>query len=120
MNNNVNDLMAKLTDFLKNEAKTETVIGQQFQLGEFSCVPVIGVGFGLGAAGNANKAKGDVESEAGGAGVGMASIGFLISKGEHIQFLSARPASALSTAFEQVPALLDKYLASKKEAAPAA
>jgi uncharacterized spore protein YtfJ len=119
MNNNVNDLMAKLTDFLKNEAKTETVIGQQFQLGEFNCVPVIGVGFGLGAAGNANKAKGDVESEAGGAGVGMAPIGFLISKGDHIQFLSARPASGLSTAFEQVPLLLDKYLASKKEAAPA-
>ena len=119
MNNNVNDLMSKLTDFLKNEAKTETVIGQQFQLGEFSCVPVIGVGFGLGVGGNSDKAKGDAESEAGGAGVGMAPIGFLITKGDHIQFISSRPASGLSTAFEQVPVLLDKYLASKKEASPA-
>ena len=116
MNNNVNDIISKLTDFLRNEAKTESVIGQKFELGEFSCVPVIGIGFGLGASGN-TKGKDDRESEMGGAGVGMGPIGFLVSKGDHIQFLSARPASGLSAAFEKVPDLLEKYVGNKKEAA---
>jgi uncharacterized spore protein YtfJ len=42
------ETVQKLTDFLKTEAKTETVIGQSFQLGEFTCVPVIKFGIGMG------------------------------------------------------------------------
>ena len=51
---NLNEMFSKLTEFLKSEVKTETVIGQQFQLGAFSCVPVISVGFGLGGGGGTN------------------------------------------------------------------
>ena len=41
------ELMEKITDFLKSETKTETVIGAQFDLGEFKCVPVIKRGMGF-------------------------------------------------------------------------
>ena len=45
---NFEEMLPKITEFLKSEAKTETVVGAQFQLGEFSCVPVIRVGMGFG------------------------------------------------------------------------
>ncbi|MGB5204796.1 MAG: hypothetical protein WBN63_11455 [Eudoraea sp.] len=41
------EFLGKITDFIKTEAKTETVVGEQFQLGEFKCVPVIKVGMGF-------------------------------------------------------------------------
>jgi hypothetical protein len=44
---NFEETVKQLTDFMKTEAKTETVIGQTFQLGEFSCVPVIKFGMVL-------------------------------------------------------------------------
>jgi uncharacterized spore protein YtfJ len=47
----LNSLLSQMTDFLKSEAKTETIIGQQFQLGEFTCVPVISIGLGFGGGG---------------------------------------------------------------------
>ena len=34
------ELLGKITDFIKSEAKTETVVGDQFELGVFKCVPV--------------------------------------------------------------------------------
>jgi hypothetical protein len=33
MSYNVDELVEKMTEFLKNKAKTETIVGQQFQLG---------------------------------------------------------------------------------------
>lgn len=45
------ELLGKVTDFIKSEAKTETVVGEQFELGEFKCVPVIKVGMGFGSGG---------------------------------------------------------------------
>ena len=42
-------MLPKMTEFFKNEAKTDTVIGTPFQLGEFHCVPVIRVGLGFGS-----------------------------------------------------------------------
>lgn len=42
---NFDEQVQKLSEFLKKEAKTESVAGQSFQLGEFTCVPVIKFGF---------------------------------------------------------------------------
>ena len=119
--NNLNELLDKFTEFLKTEAKTETVIGKEFQLGEFKCVPVIGMGFGFGAGGgegNSPKA-GAGTGVGGGAGMGMGPMGFLVTRGEQIQFIPTRQSKGLSAAFEKVPDLLEKYLEkqeSKKEA----
>ena len=39
----LNNTIEKITEFLKSETKTETIIGKEFKLGEFSCVPVMGL-----------------------------------------------------------------------------
>jgi uncharacterized spore protein YtfJ len=54
---NVNEILVKLTEFLKSEVKTDTIIGQQFQLGAFTCVPVMSVGLGFGTGGGEGKAN---------------------------------------------------------------
>lgn len=116
MDNNLNDVISKLTDFLKNEAKTETVIGQQFQLGEFKCVPVIGVGFGLGVGGGDGTDTKQMSGNGmgGAAGMGMGPIGFLVTKGSDIQFISVSQAKGLGAIFEKLPGLFEKYFDKNK------
>ena len=106
------ELLTKITDFMKSEAQTETVIGEQFKLGEFLCVPVIKVGMGFGSGGGegteAKTKKG--QGMGAGAGVGIEPIGFLVTKGEEISFLEAGKAHGLAAAFEKVPELIEKYV----------
>lgn len=119
--NNLNEILSKITDFLKSEAKTETIIGQQFQLGEFTCVPVMSVGLGFGGGGGEAKAelknpRNDEGTGAGaGAGIGLGPVGFLVTKGSDIQFIAARSSSGVSAAFERLPDLLEKLFDKNKK-----
>lgn len=116
--NNLNDLLTKITDFLKNEAKTETLIGQQFKLGEYTCVPVISIGMGFGGGGGEGTSKNKVEEgngAGGGGGIGMAAKGFLVTNGKDIQFIPASPSKGISAAFEKVPEMLEKYFEKHQE-----
>jgi uncharacterized spore protein YtfJ len=120
MSFNLDETIQKLTDFLKTEAKTDTVIGQSFQLGEFTCVPVIkfgmGVGYGGGEGKGGQQGKGSGEGTGGGAGGGMGvePIGFLVARADQISFLPARTSKGLGAAFEKVPDLMEKFLEKKK------
>jgi uncharacterized spore protein YtfJ len=104
------ELMQKITDFLKSETKTDTVIGEQFELGEFKCVPVIKVGLGFGSAGGEGGVAKNKKTEGmgAGAGVGIEPIGFLVTKGDEISFLETGKSHGLSAAFEKVPDLIEK------------
>src|SRR6476646_817709 len=105
---NIEETAQKLTDFLKTEAKIDTVIGQSFQLGEFTCVPVIKFGIGLGYGGGEGKGnqpgKGNGEGTGGGAGggIGVEPIGFLATKGDQISFIPTKTGKGLSTMFEKL------------------
>ena len=105
-------LLQQVTDFIQTEAKTDTVVGKPFALGEFTCIPVVRVGMGFGTGGG----EGDVPKSGHGEGVGLGAglgvepIGFLVSKGEMITFVSTKTNKGLAAAFEKVPALLEKYL----------
>jgi len=118
---NLDETVKQLTDFLKTETKTETVIGESFQLGEFNCVPVIkfglGVGYGGGEGRGGAEGKGKGEGFGGGAGGGMGvePIGFLVTRDGQISFISTRANKGLSAAFEKVPDLLEKFLEKKKK-----
>lgn len=118
---NLNEILGKVTEFLKSEAKTETIIGQQFQLGEFTCVPVmsVGIGFGGGSGEGKGNAKGQADGEGngvgGGAGIGMGPVGFLVTRGSEIQFVPARANKGLSAAFEKIPGLLEKLFEQKNK-----
>ena len=118
---NLDDTVKQLTDFLKTEAKTESVIGQSFQLGEFTCVPVIKFGVGIGYGGGeghgdmAGKGKGEGGGTGGGGGVGVAPIGFLVTRGDQISFIPTSTGKGLGAAFEKVPGLMEKYFDSRKK-----
>ncbi|MDX1943037.1 MAG: spore germination protein GerW family protein [Saprospiraceae bacterium] len=116
---NFEELIPQITEFLRSEAKTETVIGQQFELGEFHCVPVIRLGMGFGSGGGEGEApkEGHGEGAGAGGGIGIEPIGFLVSKGNQISFIPTRHSSGLSAAFEKVPDLIEKYLEKNKAVA---
>ena len=118
---NLEETVKQLTEFLKTEAKTETVVGESFKLGEFTCVPVIkfglGLGYGSGEGHGGMEGKGKGEGSGGGAGggLGVEPIGFLVTKGEDISFVSTRNSKGLSAAFEKMPDVLEKFLDKKKK-----
>lgn len=111
------ELLSKVTDFIKSEAKTETVVGQQFDLGVFKCVPVIKVGMGFGSGGGeGTETKGRKGEGMGvGAGVGIEPIGFLVSREDEISFLSAGKTKGLAAVFERVPDLIEKIVKNKSK-----
>jgi len=121
MSFNLDETVKQLTDFLRTETKTETVVGQSFQLGEFICLPVIkfglGVGYGAGEGHGGMEGKGKGEGSGGGAGGGMGiePIGFLVTRGDQISFIQTKTSKGLSAAFEKVPDLLEKMFDKKKK-----
>jgi uncharacterized spore protein YtfJ len=113
MENNVNEILGKVTEFLRSEAKTETIIGKEFKLGDYSCVPVMSVGLGLaGGFGEGNEKKTDNTGSGmgGGVGIGMGPVGFLVTKGTEIQFIPSKTSSGLSAAVEKLPGLIEKLV----------
>ena len=68
MNTNIKDVADSLTNFLKDEANTGTIVGKEFKLGEFTCVPVMRIGMGLGYGGGEGHEEKKIK--AGGEGVG--------------------------------------------------
>ena len=118
------ELLSKITDFIKSEAKTDTVVGEQFELGQFKCVPVIKVGMGFGSGGGeevetkTKKQKG--QGAGAGAGVGIEPMGFLVTKDEEISFIEAGKAHGLSAAFEKLPDMIEKIVEKRsKDEVPA-
>ena len=126
MSFNFEETVKQLTDFMKSEAKTETVVGQSFQLGEFTCVPVIKFGIGLGYGGGeghgdaAGKGKGEGTGAGAGGGIGVEPIGFLTTRGDQISFIPTRSNKGLSAVFEKVPDFFEKMMDKKKEQKAAA
>ena len=111
------ELLGKITDFIKSEAKTETIVGEQFELGEFKCVPVIKVGMGFGSGGGESMQSKGVKGEGmgAGAGIGIEPIGFLVSKDDNISFLAAGKTSGLAAMFEKVPDLIEKIVSNRNK-----
>ena len=44
-------LLTQVTSFMEKEARTETVIGKAFKLGNYDCIPVVRIGMGFGTGG---------------------------------------------------------------------
>jgi uncharacterized spore protein YtfJ len=118
METNFESLLDKVSEHVKDLAQTKTVIGDEFQIGEFTCKPVIkvGVGFGSGGSQSDDSKKHHVGNSSGaGAGVGIAPIGFLVAKKDEISFVPADQKKGLQAIFDKVPDLLEKIVEMKKE-----
>ncbi len=114
---NHEELLKKVTEFLHSEANTESIIGKPFKLGEFTCVPVIktGMGFGTGGGSNNNETAGSSSGGGAGAGVGVVPIGFLVSRGDEISFISSQKSSGMERIFEEVPDLIRQIIKKKED-----
>ena len=111
MNINIESLLDKVSGHVKTLASTETILGEEFKLGEFTCRPVIKIGTGFGSgAGDGDDPKGKATGGGGGAGagIGVTPVGFLTTKGDEIYFIPADKKSALSSLIDQVPDLVEK------------
>ena len=115
------ELLGKITDFMKTEANADTVIGEEFQLGEFKCVPVIKVGMGFGSGGGEGSESKERKGEGmgAGAGVGIEPLGFLVTRESEISFIEAGKAHGLSAAFERMPDIIEKIAENRNKEAVA-
>lgn len=110
MDINIENLLDKVSDHVKTLASTETILGEEFTLGEFTCRPVIKVGTGFGSgAGEGNDPKSNKGSGGGaGAGIGITPMGFLASRGDNIFFIPSDKKTPLSSLIDKVPDLIEK------------
>jgi uncharacterized spore protein YtfJ len=115
---NFETLLQRLTEFIQKEVKTETVIGEPFKVGEFTCVPVVRVGVGFGSGGGEGDSAKTGKGHGGGAGAGLGidPIGFLVTKGNEISFISTQQTKGLSGIFQQVPDLIMRFMEKKETA----
>ena len=114
----IEELLDKVSDHVKTLASTDTILGEEFKLGEFTCRPVIkvGTGFGSGAArGDDPKGKGKGTGGGAAAGIGITPLGFLTTKGDEISFIPSDKKTALSALFEKVPDLVEKMAEMKNK-----
>jgi len=110
-NINIEELLDKVSGHVKELARTDTVLGEEFTIGEFTCRPVIKVGTGFGSGvgtGEEPKSKNKGSGGGAGAGIGIVPLGFLATKGDEISFIPVDKKTALSTLFEKVPDLVEK------------
>ena len=118
---NIEDLLDKVSEHLKSLASTDTVIGDEFTMGEYTCKPVIKVGTGFGSgvhSGELHKKHQGKGSGGGvGAGIGVIPLGFLVTKKDEISFIAVDKKTALSALVEKVPDLVEKIseMKDKKE-----
>ena len=114
----IDELLDKVSGHVKSLASTETILGDEFTIGEYSCRPVIkvGTGFGSGAGDGVDpKSKNKGIGGAAAAGIGITPVGFLVAKGEEISFVPAGKASALSSLMDKVPDLVEKVTEMKNK-----
>jgi uncharacterized spore protein YtfJ len=129
MESNVAQVFEALLGQLKNMAKTETVIGEPFTIGEYHAVPVIKIFLGMGAGMGTGPALGKKSESSGqapgggggGGGIRIEPIGFLVSRGDHVSLLTLGKKGALTSLLDRVPDLMekgmDKFAEKKKERA---
>ncbi len=111
------EIIGKLMEELKAVAKTETILGQEIKVGEFTLIPVSRISLGVGAGGGKgtdNKKEG--EGGGGGGGVMVTPIAFIVIKGDDISFHGIKRGGTLDAVFEHLPELTDKILAKAHEA----
>jgi uncharacterized spore protein YtfJ len=106
------EIIGKLMDELKTIAKTETILGEEIKVGEFTLIPVSRISLGVGAGGGkGTDKKREGEGGGGGGGVVITPIAFIVIKGDEISFHGIKRGGTLDGLFENVPEITDKILA---------
>jgi uncharacterized spore protein YtfJ len=110
------EIIGKLMDELKTVARTETILGQEIKVGEFTLIPVSRISLGVGAGGCQGKDnQKEGEGGGGGGGVMITPIAFIVIKGDEISFHGIKRGGAMDGLFEHLPGLTEKILAKTRE-----
>jgi uncharacterized spore protein YtfJ len=119
MGSEASEIIGKLMEELRTIAKTETILGQGVQVGEFTLIPVSRISLGIGAgAGQGNENKKAGEGGGGGGGVVVTPIAFIAVKGGEISFhvIGTKKGGTLEALFEKLPDIAEKIMAKQQEA----
>jgi uncharacterized spore protein YtfJ len=106
---NTGENIAKfVSDTFGNIAKTQTVIGERFTVGNLVIIPLIKVtmGFGAGSGGECKSGKSAPSCSAGGGGISVQPAGFLVVNGNDVQILNVGQRSSLEYIFDSMPDLV--------------
>lgn len=111
------DLTTRVLEQLKTIAKSETVIGQHFNIGDFICVPVIKISLGFGSGGGSGEAQKQGKGTGGGigGGINIIPVAFLVAKGDNIQLLNIGRNKAIESVMEKLPEIIEKFTEKKEQ-----
>jgi len=111
------EIIGQLMEEFKTVAKTETILGQEIKVGEFTLIPVSKISLGVGAGGGKGSGKQkEEEGGGGGGGVCITPVAFIVIKGGEISFHGVKQCEAQEGLFEHLPDLTGKILAKVHEA----
>jgi len=101
-----NTLFEKLEKFIR----TETVVGEPFQVGNITMVPIITVSFGVGGGEGSGKDNKGNDGSGGGGGVGckIAPNAMLVIKNDELSVVPLTSRGSLERIVEMVPDILTK------------
>jgi uncharacterized spore protein YtfJ len=104
------EVLNTLFDKLEKFISTETVIGEAFQVGNITMVPIITVTFGVGGGEGAGKDNKGNDGKGGGGGVGckIAPNAILVIKNEELSVIPLANRGSLEKIVEMVPEILAK------------
>jgi uncharacterized spore protein YtfJ len=116
MDINFDALFEKVLDHLRTTVKTETVMGQQFQLGEYSVVPVMKASLGFGSGGGMGDSDKQGKGTGGGAGAGLniEPVAFLVSKGDEITVMNVGKGKGIESFLDKAPEIMGKVIDMKE------
>ena len=101
-----NTLFDKLEKFLR----TETVVGDPFQVGSITMVPIISVSFGVGGGEGSAKDNKGIDGNGGGGGVGckITPNAMLVIKNDELSVVPLTNRGSLERIVEMVPEIIAK------------
>jgi uncharacterized spore protein YtfJ len=104
------EVLNTLFDKLEKFISTETVIGEPFQVGSITMVPIITVTFGVGGGEGAGKDNKGNDGKGGGGGVGckIAPNAILVVKNEELSVIPLTNRGSLEKIVEMVPEIMAK------------
>ena len=109
------DIFSTMFEKLEKFLCTETVVGEPFQVGSITMVPIISVSFGAGGGEGSGKDSKGNDGSGGGGGVGckISPNAMLVIKNEELSFVPLAGKGSLEKIVEMVPEILSKVDSSK-------
>ena len=116
------DILKAMMDEIQELARTETVVGQAFTIGDATVVPVIRLNVGFGAGGGEGRGtdtkaggEGTGTGGGGGGGVRIEPAAFIVARGGEFSIMAAPgKRGQMADLFENLPDLVTKVMSERK------